>query len=127
MNKPENDIANAIWASCLEAHKAVGPQLLEKIYEDIVVYELRERGLEVEHQVKVLFYYKGVRLPRDYFMDLVVEGLVPIELKVVSVVLPVHRAQLLSYLRLTRFKLGILANFGARTMVDGFSRVANGL
>ena len=127
MEIPENVVADAIFKACLAAHREVGPNLLEKIYEDIVVYELREAGLRVEQQVKVPFYYKGQRLPRDYFMDIVVERLVPIELKVVSEVLPVHRAQLLSYLKLTRFRLGILANFGQSTLVAGYSRVANGL
>ena len=123
----ENMIAASVWKACLEVHRTLGPNLLEKIYEDCVIIELQKLGHEVRQQAAVPFYYKGQRLTRTYYIDTLVDEHVVLEFKVVSQLLPVHKAQLLSYLRLTGLRLGLLINFGAPLMVDGFRRVANGL
>ena len=123
----ENEIAQAVVDSALKIHKRLGPGLFESVYETVLAYELRQRGLEVARQVSVAIDYEGVRFDEGYRIDLLVEGLVVIELKSVETVLPVHKKQLLTYLRLADKRLGLLINFNTELIKDGITRVANGL
>jgi GxxExxY protein len=113
------------WA--MEVHTALGPGLLESSYEACLVYELRLRGLEVVQQLALPIVYKDVRFDYGYRLDLLVGGAVIVELKASEKLLPVHEAQLLSYLRLSGHKLGLLINFHVPRLKDGIKRMANGL
>ena len=106
-------------------HRALGPGLLESAYEACLVYELRQRGLQVEQQKPLPIVYKNISLDCAYRLDLVVEGAVIIELKAVDVLLPIHQAQLLSYLKLSGCKVGLLINFNVRALKEGIRRVIN--
>jgi GxxExxY protein len=108
-------------------HRVLGPGLLESVYEVILAYELRRRGLMVERQVSVAIEYEGVKFDEGFRADLVVEGKVIVELKSVEHVSPAHRKQIQTYLRLTKCKLGYLLNFGQALMKDGIIRAVNGI
>jgi GxxExxY protein len=123
----ENEIGTAIIGAAIDVHSLVGPGLLESAYEACLVYELEKLGFSVRRQIALPLRYKDLIVDIAYRMDLVVENLVVVELKTVETILPVHRAQLLSYLRLGRFKLGYLLNFHVAQMRDGIVRMANGL
>jgi GxxExxY protein len=123
----ENEIGNAIIASALKVHTALGPGLLESAYETCLMYELRKQGLSVQQQVLIPVYYEDFTIDNGYRVDLLVGDRVVVELKALEAILPVHRAQLLSYLRLGRFKLGYLLNFNVSRMRDGIVRLVNGL
>jgi GxxExxY protein len=105
----------------------VGPGLLETAYEACLVYELEKLGLSVQRQSALPLRYKDLSLDIAYRTDLIVDNLVVVELKTVESILPVHRSQLLSYLRLGGFKLGYLLNFHVAQMRDGIVRMVNGL
>ncbi len=109
-----------------QVHTRLGPGLLESVYEVALAHELRKRGLAVERQVPIPVVYDGIQFDEGFRADLVVAGLVIIELKSVESVHPVHKKQLLSYLKLTYKRLGYLINFGAELIKDGLSRVSNG-
>jgi GxxExxY protein len=123
----ENEIGTAIIGAAIEVHSLVGPGLLESAYEACLVYELEEHGFNVQRQNTLPLRYKDLALDIAYRTDLIVENLVVVELKTVDAILPVHRNQLLSYLRLGGFKLGYLLNFHVAQMRDGIVRMANGL
>lgn len=123
----ENDIAASIVDAAYKVHRTLGPGLLESAYEAILVYELQQRGLSVAAQVPVPVVYESVKLDTGFRADLIVEGLVIIELKSVEKIVPVHKKQLLTYLRLAEKRLGLLINFGEELIKDGISRVVNGL
>ena len=123
----ENEIGTAVIGAAIDVHSVVGPGLLESAYEACLVYELQSRGLKVQRQNALPLRYKELIIDIAYRTDLIVEHLVVIELKTVDAILPVHRAQLLSYLRLGGFKLGYLLNFHVAQMRDGIVRMANGL
>lgn len=123
----ENDIAAAIVDAAYKVHRTIGPGLLESAYETILVYELQKRGLKVDIQVSVPVVYETVMLDIGFRADLIVEDLVIIELKSVEKIAPVHKKQLLTYLRLADKRLGLLINFGEELIKDGISRVVNGL
>jgi GxxExxY protein len=123
----ENEIGTAIIGAAIEVHSLVGPGLLESAYEACLVYELEEHGFNVQRQNTLPLRYKDLALDIAYRTDLIVENLVVVELKTVDAILPVHRSQLLSYLRLGGFKLGYLLNFHVAQMRDGIVRMANGL
>jgi GxxExxY protein len=123
----ENEIGDAIIASALKVHTALGPGLLESAYETCLMYELRKQGLSVQQQVLIPVYYEDFTIDNGYRVDLLVGDRVVVELKALEAILPVHRAQLLSYLRLGRFKLGYLLNFNVSRMRDGIVRLVNGL
>jgi GxxExxY protein len=110
----------------MKVHTAVGPGLLESAYEAFVSFELKRSGLEVRSQVGFPVTYEGVRLELGYRVDLLVEDLVIVELKCVEAIVPVHKAQLLSYLRLNGKPLGLLINFHVEHLKDGIRRVVNG-
>jgi GxxExxY protein len=105
----------------------LGPGLLESAYEACLFYELRERGLVVEKQVPLPVTYKGVRLEAGYRLDIVVENEVIVEIKSVDDLAPIHTAQLLSYLKLSDRKLGLLVNFNVELVKNGIKRIANNL
>ena len=122
-----NDISGAIIDAAYKVHTTLGPGLLESVYEAAMEYELRKRGLRVVRQVPIPVVYGEVRLEEGFRADLIVEDKIIVELKSVENVHPVHKKQLLTYLRLSNKKLGLLINFGAYLIKDGISRIANGL
>lgn len=117
-------VGHAILGCAIEVHRHLGPGLLEKLYEQALVYEIRSRGLSVEQQVEVAVPYKNIALVGQR-IDLCVERLVVVELKSVTEVLPVFRAQTLSYLRAMNLPLGLIINFNVRLLKDGVSRIIN--
>jgi GxxExxY protein len=123
----ENDVARIVVDAALAIHKTLGPGLLESVYERILEHELRKRGLRVERQVPVEVIYDGLVFDEGFRADLVVEDLVIIELKSVEAVAPVHGKQVLTYLKLTGKRLGLLINFGDALLKNGIRRVVNGL
>ena len=106
-----NDITGQIIDASMKVHTALGPGLLESAYEACLAHELRKRGLKVGVQIELPIEYDGIRLDVGYRIDMMVEGTVIVELKAVSEVLPIHEAQLLSYLKLSHKKIGLLINF----------------
>jgi GxxExxY protein len=111
--------------AALRVHSALGPSLLESAYEACLAYELRKRGLHVRTQEPVSITYEDVRIDLAYRVDLVVDDVVLVELKAVSRLLPIHETQLLSYLRLGKFPVGLLLNFHELHMKDGIKRLIN--
>jgi GxxExxY protein len=123
----ENQIAKEIVDAAYKIHTTLGPGLLESVYQAILEYELRKRGLRVVVEQPIPVVYEGVHLEVGFRADLIVEDKVIVELKSVETVHPVHKKQLLTHLRLAKKRLGLLINFGAFLIRDGISRVANGL
>ena len=123
----ENEIGTAIIGAAINVHSVVGPGLLESAYEACLAYELENSGFTVQRQNALPLRYKDLTIDIAYRTDLIVAGLVVVELKTVETILPVHRSQLLSYLRLGGFRLGYLLNFNVAQMRDGIVRMANGL
>ncbi len=121
--KPE--ISRHVVDAAMRVHTALGPGLLESAYEACMAVALRNRGLRVERQVPSPIVFEGIRIDVGYRLDLLVEQEVVVELKAVTKVLPIHHAQLLSYLRLGRYPVGLLLNFHVRHMRDGIIRLAN--
>ncbi len=117
-----NEITSQIIGSAIEVHKQLGPGLLESAYEACLAYELIERGLKVEQQKPLPVQYKDVKLDAGYRLDLLVEDIVVVELKAVEKVLPIHEAQILSYLKLSGLKVGLLINFNVKLLKNGIKR-----
>lgn len=122
-----NQLTEAVIGAAIEVHRTLGPGLLESAYEACLVHELALRGLSCERQLSVPLNYKGVELACGYVLDLLVEGLVVVELKTVEKLLPIHEAQLLTYLKLTSSPAGLLINFKEPTLVRGLKRMVNNL
>lgn len=118
------DLTHRIIAAAIEVHRHMGPGLLESAYEECLCHELELCGIRFERQKPVPLSYKGLRLENSYRIDLLVEGAVIVEIKTVERLLPVHEAQLLTYLRLSGTKLGLLINFNAALIKDGIKRLA---
>jgi GxxExxY protein len=123
----ENQISKVVVDCCYKIHTRLGPGLLESVYLEILLYELKKAGLSCEKEVGIPVHYDEIKLDLGFRADLIVENLVIIELKAVEKVMPVHKKQLTTYLRLTRMKLGLLVNFNVRLIKDGIERVVNGL
>jgi len=123
----ENDVSGAVIDSAMRIHQALGPGLLESAYERVLAYELRKRGFDVETQVAVPLRYEHVLIEEGFRADIIVNGLVLVELKSVEKLSPVHKKQVLTYLKLTGIRLGLLINFGEALLKDGVVRVANGM
>jgi GxxExxY protein len=124
----ENEISKVIVDSAIEVHRELGgPGLLESVYEEAMVEELTRRGLKVERQLQVPIIYKGNRLASPLRLDLKVSGLVLVDNKALTEWNPIFEAQLLTYLRLTGLKLGLVINFGEKYVKNGIHRVVNGL
>jgi GxxExxY protein len=122
----ENEIGTIIVDEAVRIHKALGPGLLEIVYEAVLARRLEKRGLVIERQKPVSIEFEGEHFDEGFRADLIVNGLVIIELKSVEQVSPVHKKQLLTYLRLTDLKVGYLLNFGDALMKDGIRRIING-
>jgi GxxExxY protein len=120
------EISGRVIGAAMRVHTAVGPGLLESAYEACLLYELQQAGLKVASQVPFPLIYNGLKLDVGYRIDLLVEELVIVEIKCVEAVAPVHKAQLLSYLRLTERPLGLIINFHVEHLKDGIRRVVNG-
>jgi GxxExxY protein len=121
------DVGRQIVDASIKVHRALGPGLLESTYQACLVYELRHRGLKVECEVEQSVLYEGLRIDAGYRLDMVVESSVIIENKSVENILPVHTAQLLTYLRLRDFRLGFLINWNVHLIKDGIHRMVNNL
>ena len=122
----EEEIGHAIIGAAIKVHSAVGPGLLESAYETCLLYEPEKRRIGVRSQVSIPIRYEELTIENGYRLDLLVGGLVVVELKTVPVILDVHRGQLLSYLKLGGFRLGYLLNFHVAHMRDGIVRMVNG-
>ncbi len=123
----ENEIAKIVVDLCVKIHKTLGPGLLESVYEAALVYELKKLGIPVEQQIDIPVEYDHLYLDIGFRADLIIDNKVIVELKSVETLLAVHKKQLLTYLKLSKYKLGLLANFNVDLMKDGITRFANGL
>jgi GxxExxY protein len=123
----ENDLASIIVDCCYHIHVNLGPRLLESVYEEVLYTELTTIGLEVERQKQLPVIWKGKQLDLGYRTDLIVENKVIIELKSVEEIHPVHPKQLLTYLKLSGLKLGLLINFNSPLIKTGITRIVNNL
>ena len=123
----ENQIAEVVVDAALVMHRTLGPGLLETVYETILVHELRERGLDTQRQVPVPITWRGTHFTEAFRADVIVEDKVILELKSVEKVTNAHKKQLLTYLKLTHLRLGLLLNFAEATMKSGITRIVNGL
>lgn len=121
-----NEVSSLVIKASITVHRALGPGLLESVYQVCLLAELKSMGLRVEEQVAVPIVYRGQRLANDLRIDLLVEDRVIVEIKAVEELQPIHKAQLLTYLKLTNKKLGLLINFNAIKLIDGLERVMNG-
>lgn len=122
-----NAWSKVVIGAAIEVHKCLGPGLLESIYEDCLKMELEQLGLHVETQVNVPVIYKGVDTKKHFRLDMLIEDEIVVELKAVDVLLPVHEVQLVTYLKLTDKRLGLLINFNVPILKDGIKRRVNGL
>ena len=123
----ENEITGQIVDAAYRVHTALGPGLLESVYEAALAYELRKRGMHVERQQPIPLVYETVHLQEGFRADLIVEGRVIVEIKSIEAVAPVHKKILLTYLRLTDKRVGLLINFNVDLIKDGITRLVNGL
>src|SRR5680860_1773171 len=123
----ENDLSYQIIGTALALHKNIGPGLLESTYENALAYDLREVGLEVKQQVPMPFVYKEIKMDIGYRIDLLIENKVIIEVKSIEILAPVHYSQLLTYLKLSHLKLGLLINFNGKLLKEGIHRMVNNL
>jgi GxxExxY protein len=121
----DSKLSGEIISAAIEVHRILGPGLLEFLYEEALVLELELRKINVSRQVEVPVEYKGQRLSNVLRLDLLVDDLIVIEVKAVERILPVHEAQLLSYLKLTGKRLGLLINFNAAILSKSIRRIAN--
>ena len=124
-NAKLNQISSIILDAAIAVHREMGPGLLESVYQHCLIKELRSRGLMINTMVPVPLFYKGELLNKDYIIDVLVEDEIILELKSVDVILPVHEAQLISYLKLADKRLGFLINFNVPLMKQGFKRFVN--
>ncbi len=123
----ENEIAKHVVDAAFRIHTSLGPGLLESVYEAVMTEELTRRGLHAERQQALPVVWQNVHLEAGFRVDLIVENKVIVEIKSVEAIAPVHRKQLLTYLRLANKRLGILINFDVDLIKDGIARVVNGL
>lgn len=123
----QKDYTYRLLQCAYNVHSALGPGLLESVYEKALVYELQLQGFEVKHQVDVKIKYRDIVFDADLRLDAIVDDNVILELKSVSEVLPVHKKQLLTYMRLTGIKLGYVINFNEEYLKDGIERIVNNL
>lgn len=123
----ENEIAKIVVDLCVKIHKTLGPGLLESVYEAALVHELRKLGIAVQNQTDIPAEYEGIKLDVGFRADVIVDSKIIVELKSVENLSPVFKKQLLTYLKLSHLKLGLLVNFNVELMKDGITRIANGL
>ena len=122
-----NELSGIVIDCAIDIHRRLGPGLLESVYQEVLLYELRKRGLRVEKELPIPVIWDEVKLEVGFRADLIVENLLIVELKSLEAVAPVHKKILLTYLRLADMRLGLLINFGTELLKDGVSRVVNGL
>ncbi len=123
----ENELSKIIVNACFQIHKELGPGLFESVYEECLYFELIQQGLHVERQKELPVVYKGIKMEVGFRTDLIVEHKVIVEIKSVELIAPVHQKQVLTYLRLTGSKLGLLVNFNEALIKDGIQRIVNNL
>ena len=123
----ENELSKIIVNTCYNIHIELGPGLFESVYEEILFYELINRGLKVERQKDIPVVWKDINMGIGFKADLIVENKVIIELKSVEFISPMHQKQLLTYLKLTNIKLGLLINFNERLIKNGITRIVHNL
>jgi len=119
----KNTLTEKIIGAAIEVHKALGPGLLESVYENCLCHELQLSGLSFERQIALPVVYKGIRLETGLRIDIVVESVVVVELKCVENIAPIHESQLLTYMRLSSISTGLILNFYTSRMIDGIKRM----
>jgi len=119
----KNTLTEKIIGAAIEVHKALGPGLLESVYENCLCHELQLSGLSFERQIALPVVYKGIRLETGLRIDIVVESAVVVELKCVENIAPIHESQLLTYMRLSSISTGLILNFYTSRMIDGIKRM----
>lgn len=127
MNKIENDISYDIRGAAFKVHTELGPGLLESVYETALTYELKQKGYEVKNQIGVPMIYADIKMDVGFRLDILVNDLVIVEVKSVESLTDVHHKQLLTYLKLSNKKLGILINFNSSSLKESIVRIANNL
>lgn len=123
----ENELSKIVFNCALKVHQALGPGLLESAYEECLFYELKKSGLEIQKQQALPLFYEEVKLDVGYRLDIIVEDKLILEIKSVDALNDIHFAQLLTYLKLTNCKLGLLINFNVLLIKNGVKRVVNNL
>jgi len=123
----ENELSGIIVDRSLKIHRKLGPGLLESVYEEILSYELRKSDLACKRQIGIPVIYDDIKMNIGFVADLIVGDKVIVELKSVEKIMPVHKKQLLTYLKLTEMKLGLLINFNVELIKDGITRIVNNL
>ncbi len=123
----ENEISKIVVDACYNIHYELGPGLLESVYEEVLYYELTHLGLKVERQKPIPVKWKDIKMEIGFRADLIIENKVVIELKSVESISPVHPKQVLTYLKITGLKLGLLINFNEKLIKDGITRIVNNL
>jgi GxxExxY protein len=123
----ENEIASKVVDVCFHIHVTLGPGLLESVYEEILSYELNALGFMVERQKGVPVFWEGLKMDLGFRADLIIENKLIIEIKSIEKLAPVHSKQLMTYLKLTNLKLGLLVNFNESLIKNGISRIVNNL
>jgi len=123
----ENEIAKIIVDAAFKIHTTLGPGLFESVYETVLAYELEKRGLRVSRQQPIAIVYDSLEFEEGFKADLMVEDKVIVELKAIEAIRPVHKKQLITYLRLANKRLGLLINFNVSLIKDGITRLVNGL
>jgi GxxExxY protein len=125
LSHPEtNELSSVLIGAAIEVHRELGPGLLESIYEECLYFELESLGVSVRHQESISIIYKGHEIKGTYRPDLVVNDLIVVEAKALEKVLPVHKAQVLTYLKLLKIPVGLLFNFNTELMIDGIVRIS---
>ncbi|MCD0464044.1 GxxExxY protein [Flavobacterium sp. ENC] len=123
----ENELSKVVFNCSLKVHQTLGPGLLESAYEECLYYELKKTGLEIEKQKPLPLIYEEVRLDIGYRLDIIIENKLILEIKAVDALNEIHFAQLLTYLKLTNCKLGLLINFNVALIKNGIRRIVNNL
>lgn len=123
----ENEISKVIVDCCYRIHVSLGPGLLESVYEEVLFYEIKRADLKCEKQKDLPVFYENIRMDLGFRADLIVDDKVIVEIKSVENIQAVHKKQLLTYLKLTDLKLGLLVNFNVELVKDGITRIVNGL
>jgi GxxExxY protein len=123
----ENELSKIIVDAVFKIHSRLGPGLFESVYEEILYYELMKSGLKVEKQKQINIVWDDIQIKQGFRADLIIENKIIIEIKSVESILPVHQTQLLTYLKLTGMKLGLLINFNVKLIKDGIQRIVNRL
>ncbi|MBW2063255.1 MAG: GxxExxY protein [Deltaproteobacteria bacterium] len=123
----ENELSKIIVDRCLKIHKKLGPGLLESVYEEILFYEFNKSSIQCKRQVGIPVVYEDIKMDLGFRADMIIEDKVIIELKSIEKIMPVHKKQLLTYLKLTDMKLGLLINFNVELIKNGITRIVNNL